>query len=130
MTGKAAKLHRFFSWRVIAIIGLLTSFHAVAHADSPVLENQLLMITSQSCPWCEAFEDEVGNGYDRTAEARILPLKRHDFYEKFPASLRFITPATMTPTFIIIKDGAEAGRIVGYPGQELFWWRLSEFVTP
>lgn len=91
--------------------------------------NWLLMVTSNSCPWCEAFEAEVGAGYPATEEAMSLPLKRHDIFQKFPAEFADLVPATMTPTFIIIRDGIEKGRIVGYPGAELFWWRLSEFTA-
>jgi hypothetical protein len=89
--------------------------------------NQLIMVTASNCPWCESFEDEVGAGYPKTAEAKVLPLRRHDIYDAIPADMASLVPATMTPTFIIIRDGAEVGRIVGYPGAELFWWRLSEF---
>jgi len=28
-----------------------------------------------------------------------------------------------------MRDGMEVGRIVGYPGAELFWWRISEFTA-
>ncbi len=85
------------------------------------------MITSDTCSWCEAFENEVGGIYYKTKEAQKLPLQRHNFYDQFPDYLSHITPATMTPTFIIIFEGSEKGRIIGYPGSELFWWRLSEF---
>ena len=95
-------------------------------ADS---RGQLVMITSSHCPWCEAFEDDVGKGYDRTEEALVYPLRRHDFYQKMPDDWAHLTPATMTPTFIVIRDGVEIGRIVGYPGAELFWWRISEFTA-
>ena len=97
-------------------------------ADEVNSGGQLLMITSDSCPWCEAFEEEVGQAYHRTEDATLLPLRRHDFFEALPIDLKNITPATMTPTFIILHNGSEVGRIVGYPGAELFWWRLSEFV--
>jgi len=90
---------------------------------------QLVMITTSHCPWCEAFEDEVGAGYDRTEEALTYPLRRHDFYHAMPDDLAHLTPATMTPTFIVMRDGMEVGRIVGYPGAELFWWRISEFTA-
>ena len=46
-----------------------------------------------------------------------------------PTELKNIEPAIMTPTFIVIKNGSEVGRIVGYPGEELFWWRISEFIS-
>ena len=93
-------------------------------ADS---RGQLVMITSSDCPWCEAFEDDVGKGYDLTEEALIYPLRRYDFYKALPDDLAHLTPATMTPTFIFVRDEVEVGRIVGYPGAELFWWRISEF---
>ena len=97
---------------------------SVNAADS---RGQLVMITSSDCPWCEAFEDDVGKGYDLTEEAQIYPLRRYDFYKALPDDLAHLTPATMTPTFIFVRDEVEVGRIVGYPGAELFWWRVSEF---
>ena len=90
---------------------------------------QLVMITSSHCPWCEAFEDDIGKGYDLTEEALIYPLRRHDFYKAMPDDLAHLTPATMTPTFIVMRNGAEVGRIIGYPGAELFWWQISEFTA-
>jgi hypothetical protein len=89
--------------------------------------NQLIMVTASDCPWCEAFEEEVGKGYPKTDEAKFLPMRRHDIYDAMPEDMKELVPPTMTPTFIIVMDGKEVGRIVGYPGQELFWWRLSEF---
>lgn len=99
----------------------------VAFAVSPKIDDQLLMITSDSCPWCEAFEEEIGVGYSLSEEGKSLPLRRHDFFEKMPKEFEHIEPAIMTPTFVVIRDSTEVGRIVGYPGSELFWWRLSEF---
>mgnify|MGYP001295656339 CR=1 FL=1 len=99
---------------------------SVKAADS---RGQLVMITSSHCPWCEAFEDDVGKSYERTDEALVYPLRRHDFYVAMPDDLAHLTPATMTPTFIVVRDGAEVGRIIGYPGAELFWWRISEFTA-
>ena len=107
---------------VISIVGVGT----VKAADR---RGQLIMITSSHCPWCEAFEDDVGKGYDLTEEALVYPLRRHDFYKAMPDDLAHLTPATMTPTFIVMRNGAEVGRIIGYPGAELFWWRISEFTA-
>jgi len=125
---------RLFVYRLTALLVLWLGI-ALLPTGANALQNdypagQLLMVTSSTCPWCEAFEDEVGHGYARTEDAKILPLRRHDFYAAMPSDLVHITPATMTPTFIIIKNGEEIGRIIGYPGAELFWWRLAEFTTP
>ena len=123
---------RLFVFRLTALlvlwlgIALLPTGTNASQSAYPA--GQLLMITSSSCPWCEAFEEEVGRGYSRTEESKVLPLRRHDFFAKMPSDLAHMTPATMTPTFIIIKNGEETGRIIGYPGAELFWWRLAEFL--
>jgi len=114
-----------FLYLLMAVVSL---FLGGSCANAQSARDQLLMITSNSCPWCEAFEEEVGGIYNQTEEAVFLPLRRHDFYDVMPNDLEKITPATMTPTFIILSDGAEIGRIIGYPGAELFWWRLSEFI--
>ena len=115
---------RFVHLSIVVASLFIGAFCAKAQSQG----DQLLMITSSSCPWCEAFEEEVGRIYDRTEEAALLPLRRHDFFDSMPNELKQITPATMTPTFIILRDGVEIGRIIGYPGAELFWWRLAEFV--
>ena len=116
-------------FRAIIGLGLFVIFFRslAAFAVTPTVDDQLLMITSDSCPWCEAFEQEIGVGYSLTEEGKSLPLRRHDFFEKMPKEFDHIEPAIMTPTFVVIRDNTEVGRIVGYPGSELFWWRLSEF---
>ena len=111
------------------LLAVFIAGSGIGSAKAANSRGQLVMITSSHCPWCEAFEDDVGKGYDRTEEALVYPLRRHDFYQKMPDDLAHLTPATMTPTFIFIRDGVEVGRIVGYPGAELFWWRISEFTT-
>lgn len=126
----------FWPHRLITAIMLLFTIWSIesfmmnsVRADQVIHRSgQLFMITSSNCPWCEAFEEEVGKSYSRTEESKILPLRRHDFYAKMPSDLVHITPAIMTPTFIILRNELEVGRIVGYPGAELFWWRLSEFL--
>ena len=110
------------------IIGfLMLVFAPVALADvAPT--TRLIMVTSPHCPWCEAFEEEVGSIYDKTPESQVFPMLRVDVDDQFPARFDDLNPAFFTPTFIFVRDGEEMGRIEGYPGMELFWWRLSEFL--
>ena len=96
-------------------------------ASAQANETYLVMVHEDNCPWCEAFEDEVGKFYHKTPESEKLPLKRIDYHEKMPSHWQVKGAALFTPTFIILREGVEKGRIEGYPGRELFWWRLSEF---
>ena len=126
-------IHKIYWWRAIKTFFAATTlifgfFSGAVFAENVRTGNQLLMITSVSCPWCEAFDEEVGSGYALTDESALFPLQRVDYYQSLPLDFQHIAPATLTPTFVIIQNGSEIGRIVGYPGAELFWWRMSEFM--
>ena len=43
-----------------------------------------------------------------------------------PAQLRL--PVHFTPTFVLIDDGREVGRIEGYPGEDFFWGLVEQLV--
>ena len=66
------------------LLASILSGGGIGPAKAADSRGQLVMITSSHCPWCEAFEDDVGKGYDRTEEALIYPLRRHDFYQEMP----------------------------------------------
>lgn len=108
---------------VVAPVTLVGPLNAAEQGDTA-----LVMITADHCPWCEAFEDEVGSIYDRTPESQAFPLVRVDYLGPMPEGMGHITHTSFTPTFIFVRDNVEVGRIVGYPGSELFWWRMAEFL--
>jgi hypothetical protein len=85
---------------------------------------ELVMFESAGCVWCEAWDEEIGGVYPLTAEARIAPLRRVDHDEEPPEDLSGIRPVIYTPTFVLIENGREVGRILGYPGEEHFWGLL------
>jgi len=114
--------------QVMLACGFLALVLATHQAGAQDSGDRLIMIHSSSCPWCEQFDEEIGISYSNTPEGKILPLERIDYYAEFPDKYQIISPASFTPTFIILNDFKEVGRIEGYPGRELFWWRLSEFV--
>lgn len=90
--------------------------------------SELIMFNSPYCEWCELWEEEVGIVYDKTWEARIVPVRRVDIHDSRPDDLKQIRPVVYTPTFVLINDGREVGRINGYPGEGHFWGLLDEIV--
>lgn len=108
---------------VIAVI-----FVMIASGASRAVAAELVMFESTSCTWCEAWHAEVGIIYDKTDEAKVLPLRLVDVDEERPSDLADIGGIIYTPTFIILEDGKETGRIIGYPGEDFFWQMLGEFV--
>ena len=87
---------------------------------------ELVMFESDDCAWCERWHREIGAIYGKTEEARLAPLRRVDIHDRVPEDLSRLKVARYTPTFVLIQDGEEVGRILGYPGEDFFWGLLAE----
>ncbi len=108
----------------VAAFVLFTSFAILPQAKAA----ELIMIEQENCPWCEAWNDEIGQIYQKTAEGKRAPLRRIDIHEKKPTDLTDITLGNFTPTFVLWEDGKEVSRIRGYPGDEFFWYLLGQML--
>jgi hypothetical protein len=109
-------------------LAALSAVLALLLAVSPGLAAELLMFEEPGCPWCKRWEAEVGIGYPRSAEGQRAPVRRLPL-GKPPGSVQLQTPVTMSPTFVLVDDGREVGRITGYPGADFFWALLGELVA-
>jgi len=86
----------------------------------------LIMVEDRACTYCIRWNKEVGKGYARTAEGRAAPLRR---VGRQSGVLDGFAPVIYTPTFILVRDGREVGRITGYPGQFYFWEELAQMMS-
>ncbi|MBR9852609.1 MAG: hypothetical protein GYB27_24955 [Rhodobacteraceae bacterium] len=100
----------------VTLLGLLP-FAAVS-------EPRLLMAEEDGCVWCAKWHEEIGPIYPKTAEGRTAPLERFDLHSESP-DVEFSKRVHFTPTFILVEDGGELGRIEGYPGEDFFWGLLA-----
>lgn len=89
---------------------------------------ELVMIEERGCAWCARWNEEIGPIYPKTAESAFAPLRRIDLNEPRPDDLTFARPVSFTPTFVLVEDGAELGRIEGYPGEDFFWMLLDKLL--
>ena len=87
---------------------------------------ELLMIESASCEWCEVWHEEVGVIYEKTPEGEHAPLKRVDIADFSSMVDANIQMPNFTPTFVILSNGKEIARIIGYPGEDFFWHLLHD----
>ena len=85
---------------------------------------ELVMFEASYCEWCAAWHEEIGPIYPKTAEARVAPLRQVDIDDPRPDDLSHIDGIVYTPTFVLIENGNEIGRINGYPGEDHFWGLL------
>jgi thioredoxin-related protein len=106
-----------FSTRFVALALLLLSAVEAQAAE-------LLMYRRAGCPWCAAWDQAIGPVYPKTELGRLLPLRHVDLAEDRQPPVSLVRPVRYTPTFVLVEDGREVGRIEGYPGEEFFWSRL------
>ncbi|MFD1156609.1 thioredoxin domain-containing protein [Roseovarius aestuarii] len=91
---------------------------------SSAAETYLLMAEEQGCYWCARWNEEISHIYPKTDEGKTAPLRRYDLHADDPgADLR--SRVHYTPTFILVENGKEVGRIEGYPGEDFFWSLLN-----
>ena len=50
-------------------------------------------------------------------------------YDPLPEGVTLARPARYTPTFVLLVDGREVGRIKGYPGEDFFYGLLQRLIT-
>ena len=85
---------------------------------------ELVMVEQTGCEWCERWNQEIGPIYPKTSEGRFAPLRRVDL-RNMPDDLKITRRVNFTPTFLIVENGNEIGRLEGYPGEDFFWPVLS-----
>ena len=90
---------------------------------------ELLIFERDGCVWCQRWHRDVGSSYGKTDEARVLPLRRVNIDTQATSRVRLVSPVRFTPTFVVVDDGREIGRITGYINDDAFWGLLSTFVT-
>lgn len=88
----------------------------------------LLMAEEPGCIWCARWTEEIGPIYPKTPHGRAAPLQRYDLHRDDPG-IALAGKVRFTPTFLLIKDGVELGRIEGYPGEDFFWGLLDVMFT-
>ena len=92
--------------------------------------SELLMFDSDYCTWCQKWDEEIGGIYHLTAESCQAPLKKIDYdTSDLPESISIAEPVIYTPTFVLVNDQREVGRITGYPGADFFWVELNDIIN-
>jgi hypothetical protein len=88
----------------------------------------LLMFEEPGCVWCARWTADVGQEYPITPEGIAAPLVRTDLRDPVPGGVTLVSPPRYSPTFVVVQDGTELGRIEGYPGEDFFWGLLGRIL--
>ncbi len=115
--------HRIF----VALFSLL-ALAALCARPVAVDASELVLFEQAACPWCEQWREEVGETFPLTDEGQRLGFRAVDIHAKRPDDLVSVGPVRFTPTFVVMDGAREVGRIVGYPGEDMFYAYLQEII--
>jgi thioredoxin-related protein len=106
-------------------MALLLGVVAFAPAASA---SELVMFRRAGCPWCAMWDREIGPIYDRTDVGRSVPIRFVELGRDDDMKVALANPVRFTPTFVLVDEGREIGRIEGYPGADFFWGLLERLL--
>ena len=104
------------------LLALLPLHGAAATLPELARATALILIEDRGCSYCARFDAEVRPGYEKSAEGRFAPLVRR---LRTAADVAFIKDIVYSPTFILLVEGREIGRVIGYQGADLFWMEIA-----
>jgi hypothetical protein len=107
-------------------LGALVAGPGAAGARPEARPDALVMFRRAGCPWCHAWDREIGLIYPRTEIGAALPLREVDLDREGDGGIALARPVRYTPTFVLVSGTTEVARIEGYPGDEFFWIRLEQ----
>ncbi len=116
------------SAHVIGTRAILAAVLLWLAAAQPGLGAELIMFRRAGCPYCHAWDRGVGPAYPKSELGRQAPLQMVDLDRDQQPKVELQRPVHYTPTFVLIEDGREIGRIEGYPGEDFFWGLLENLV--
>lgn len=94
-----------------------------------VQASELVMFEQAGCVFCQRWDRDVGALYGKTDEAKALPLRRIDIQAQKMSGIALASPVRYTPTFVVVDNGREVGRITGYSNDNAFWGLLDTLVA-
>ena len=111
-----------FALGALTLLAALFTSVVVAHAA------ELLMFDDPGCVWCRRWNAEIAPSYPKTREGQQAPLRRVPIRDQARAGVALARPINVTPTFVLVENGQEVGRIDGYAGKDFFYPMLAELL--
>lgn len=110
---------------------ILLSLFLLVGLLRPALANglELLMFEQPGCVYCLRWHEEIGPKFALTDEGKAAPLRLLQLRSPLPEGIQLVSRPAFTPTFVLLRDGRETGRLEGYPGEDFFWPMLADLIA-
>ena len=124
--------HNALFTAVAALVGISVSVsHAGLDIEAPLPASnlELIVMEAEGCTYCELFRRDVLPSYQASERAKDMPIRFLDINDAIPEALGLDSGIDIVPTFVVIKNHKEVGRIPGYMGPEYFFHSINHLVA-
>lgn len=116
---------------VAALITALSTSNAARDLISAPssADAELIVIEVEGCVYCKVFRRDVLPGYLASQRSKEVPIRFIDYNTQAAADLPLNGPVTIVPTFVMMKDNREVGRLPGYVGRNEFFKAVTHMLS-
>ena len=90
---------------------------------------ELIVVEASECIYCTVFRRDVLPSYQASEQARSVPVRFLDVNDRAVEQLGLDGPINIVPTFVVMKNNKEIGRIPGYVGPENFYHTINYLLS-
>lgn len=90
---------------------------------------QLVVMEAPGCIYCDIFRRDVLPSYQVSERGKDTPVRFVDVNDVAKTGIELQSPIDILPTFVIVKDNHELGRIPGYMGPEDFFHSINYLLS-
>ena len=102
--------------------------HDAAIPAAPVAM-ELVVLEAPGCIYCGLFRRDVLPSYQASGRAKEMPIRFVDINDAAADALGLDSPVDIVPTFVVLKNNHEVGRIPGYTGPEFFFHTINHLLS-
>ncbi len=124
--------HHALFLAVAAFVGISVSVSKAGldvEAPLPASNLELVVMEAPGCTYCELFRRDVLPSYQASERAKEMPIRFLDINDITAEDLGLDTAIDIVPTFVVLKDHKEVGRIPGYMGPEYFFHSINHLIS-
>jgi thioredoxin-related protein len=90
---------------------------------------ELVVMEAPGCTYCGLFRRDVLPSYQASERAKEMPIRFVDINDATADALGLDAPVDVVPTFVVLKNNREVGRIPGYTGPEFFFHTINHLLA-
>lgn len=90
---------------------------------------ELVVMEAPGCTYCTIFRRDVLPSYEASERAKEMPIRFVDINDDSAQALGLDGPIDVVPTFVVLRNNKEVGRIPGYMGPEFFYHSIYSLVS-